>query len=323
MKTLQISYSLLQPEHLDVCDRLWLDRAAYTAGERREFRQLLGALLKAGRVRGTLITDGDMPRACGVSAFVEYDWVQREVRAPQPLLGKRLVLSASDRCSPVLTRDQIASGNSGAGLALVVLGQGHDLTEGTRAELPIFLATFIQAFLQIHRGYSVNRMTNEVFGELGIAAVEDGQIFPTVIRLTHRTSGGQALPSAIFDLTREQAFARNSPILPLFVHHPPKCYFTEAEQFLLALSLAGRSDEGLAEALALSVTAVKARWKRIYERAERCVPHIFSEVVRRSETGRGSQLRHLLLEYLRNHPSELTPHVRRSLDKRHHARPRP
>jgi hypothetical protein len=117
--------------------------------------------------------------------------------------------------------------------------------------------------------------------------------------------------SLVGTVTREQAAAWSNPILALFTYSPPKLRFTAPEQRLLSEALAGGTDETLSAHLGIPLSAVKARWTRIQERVMRFAPDLFANlrVAPHRDRGRGVQTRHLILRYLRDHPSELTPYV--------------
>jgi len=93
-----------------------------------------------------------------------------------------------------------------------------------------------------------------------------------------------------------------------------RLFFTTAEQTLLGEALAGFTDETLSGRLAIPLSAVKARWSRIQDRVARTAPELFKDVpVAPDRLGRGVQTRHLILQYVRDHPSELTPYARRTV----------
>jgi hypothetical protein len=97
--------------------------------------------------------------------------------------------------------------------------------------------------------------------------------------------------------------------LPMFVYSPPVIRFTEAERELLRIAISGGTDEWMSSHLGLSLSAVKARWIRIQERAMRRLPELFAGSPAASRPGRrGAQTRHILLHYVRRMPCELTPY---------------
>jgi hypothetical protein len=101
---------------------------------------------------------------------------------------------------------------------------------------------------------------------------------------------------------------------PLFVYQPPQCGFNRSEQRLLLSALGGGTDEELAGALQISVSAVKKTWRSIYERVGACLPQLLPHPAMDVESGeRGREKKQHLLAYLREHPEELRPVSRRLL----------
>jgi DNA-binding NarL/FixJ family response regulator len=92
----------------------------------------------------------------------------------------------------------------------------------------------------------------------------------------------------------------------MFLYRPPRLGLTRAEQDVLRAALTGAPDTEIADQLGIPLPGLKARWSRIFERVaasdlgDRLAPP------KRNGT-RGRQARHVVVEYVRKHPSELTP----------------
>jgi hypothetical protein len=97
----------------------------------------------------------------------------------------------------------------------------------------------------------------------------------------------------------------------MFAYSPPHLFFTSAEQQVLSEALRGVTDDTISARLGVPLSTVKARWNRIQDRAIRLEPDLFSDVPLPSHRGRGVQTRHRVLQYVRDHPSELTPYTAR------------
>jgi hypothetical protein len=95
----------------------------------------------------------------------------------------------------------------------------------------------------------------------------------------------------------------------LFDYHRPVLGLSQSEQRLLISALTGITDEELAEALGISLSAVKKRWISIHRRVQDAKPELVSRNIPAS--GRGKEIRRRLLAYLRDHPEELRPVSRR------------
>jgi hypothetical protein len=297
----------LTPQNLPLCARLWGGRETYARDELPRVLAAAAMLLSEGRALGAIVFEDKHARAFGITTFVDERFVDAYLAQPHPHLGKRLLLEADKPgCSDILDVHQIGLRNAGAGLQLVVANTCYD----TSAHEPdTVLGRLIGAFQEVHRGYRVARIVNEVFGEAGISVVEDSRTYE-VVRIFDLQVPGRKLQSLVGTLTREQAAALKNPLLTMFAYSPPRLFFTATEQRLLSEALAGITDERLSERLGIPVSAVKARWSRIQERVARMAPELFEHVpATPNRGGRGVQTRHLIVQYVRDHPSELTPYA--------------
>jgi hypothetical protein len=154
----------------------------------------------------------------------------------------------------VLDVSQIAARNAGGGLQVVVANTAIDM----EAHDPdTVLGQLIAAFLEVHRGYRIARIVNEVFGDTAIAMLEDSRCYEI---MQHFDLPGTNVRSLVGTLTREQAARWKNPLLAMFAYSPPRLFFTSAEQQLIAEALAGVTDETLSVRLGIPRSAVKARW---------------------------------------------------------------
>jgi hypothetical protein len=85
--------------------------------------------------------------------------------------------------------------------------------------------------------------------------------------------------------------------------------FTRTEQEIIRSAIHGRTDAEIARALKLTPSAVKARWTRIQARFFTRFHELDSRRLPITATTRGAQIRHRILQYARENPSELTPYV--------------
>jgi len=293
----------LASSNLHQCLNLWGDRSAYSPQELRTTVESVARLLDHDRAFGAVILENGVPRAFGVTAFVQEGLVQSYLSAPYLQLGKRLLLGQP---SSILTVPEIAERNDGIGLQLVVLNTAYD----TLATDPDgVLGALMRAFMDIHRGYRIARIVNEVFGAAA-AVVQQSQSYE-IAASWDEIAPGTNVRGLIGTLSREQAAARKNPLLAMFVYSPPRIGFTAAERTLLKVAITGATDERITQRLAIDIAATKARWVRIIRRVQANAPDLLAncEAVAAGPV-RGPQKRHLILRYLRDHPSELTPHGR-------------
>jgi hypothetical protein len=264
-------------------------------------------LLSERRALGAIVLEDGHARAFGLTTFADERFVENYVGAPHPHVGKRLLLDALDPLqNSILRIEQIAERNACNGLQVVVANTAWDWTA---SEPETVLGRLISSFQDVHRGYRIARIVNEVFGETDIGVVEHSGSYE-VRRIFDEIAPGVKQRSLLGTLTREQAAAWRHPLLAMFAYSPPRLFFTGAEQALLSAALAGITDETLSAQLGIPLSAVKARWCRIQRRVATVAPHLFANVLQPPfRRGRGVQTRHLILQYVRDNPSELTPYA--------------
>jgi hypothetical protein len=191
------------------------------------------------------------------------------------------------------------------GSTLVVLNSNFD----TRADDPAaVLGCIMTSFQTVHRGFRIGRIVNEAHGHHNIEVVLTSRTFD-ICHTRSNIGGVSGFRSMVGSLTREQAADRKTPLLGMFVYTSPRVEFTEPEQELLLEALTGAPDKQLAARLGVPIGVVKSRWRRLLVRAFTAVPDVFHGVPAPRGDSRGLQIRHLLLEYVRHHPSELTPYA--------------
>jgi len=285
---------------------LWGDRCTYSPEEFRTLITSAARLLEQRRALGALVFEGGTPRAFGLSTFAAEPFMDGFLTDPHPQIGRRLLQDgAPTATSNVLDLSDIARGNCERGLELVVLNTAYDPGSGDPGAV---VGELMAAFQRVHRGYRIARITNEVFGDAAINIVTSSASYQVRRIFDIRHPKGH-LRSALATLTRSQAAQWNTPLLSMFVYNPPSIVFTPAQRDLLQTALGGLTDNDLADQLGLRLTTIKATWTRIYQRAFQRAPHLFATVrTRDSGSARGVQVRHLLLQHVRNHPEELTPY---------------
>jgi DNA-binding CsgD family transcriptional regulator len=257
---------------------------------------------------GSIITVNGVVRACGMSAFVHANVLDAAIANPMPLLTKRLLLSdaATLGRSSFLNEKDIARGNTRDGLHLLIMQANLDASAG---DGDILFGQLTRAFYRQHEGYRLVRVVADYVGPVGVAAARSGE-FEIICEFTS-IAPGINIPSALAVVTPERAAARSNTTTQAFVYTPPRILFTAREQALLRCAVDGSPDEAIAARLGVGLSSVKARWTRVQQRAVRMAPELFRAVpLPKLSNRRGAQTRHLLLEYVRANPSELTPYFR-------------
>jgi len=305
MATNEIRTEPLTSANLPEAASLWPDRVGYSTAE---FGRALGAattLLREQRAIGTVFRVGSVARAFGMSAFVRSQFADEYLQEPHPQVGKRLLLETAASRSPVLSHKEVGRGNAEGGLDLIVVGT-HIAARANADRWELF-GTLLQSFIQVHAGYRLRRIINEVFGDADVADVRAAGVFTVAAEFDGIGAG--SLKSLVATLTIEEAVERRSTLLPMFLYRPPRLHLNATEQELLRAALEGGTDEALAAKCGVSLSGIKARWTRIQQKASRHLAEPSEHMrPRRNGRGRGAQTRHILLRYVRNNPSELTPY---------------
>jgi hypothetical protein len=300
-----VDFTSLTADNVMTCAPLWGGAETYAPGELPQVLDAAALLLRERRGQGAIIREDGHPRAFGMTTFVDERFIDAYLENPHPHIGKRLLLDARNASTSVLRLDQIAERNGGDGLQLVVTNSNID--PATRDPSTV-MGAVIAATFDCHRGYRIARYVNEVFGEMAVSMVAASRSFE-IRRIFELLIGGGTMRSLVGTVTREQAAASTNPLLALFAYSPPRLGFTPAEQELLTEALDGVTDEGLSDRLRIPVSSVKARWTRVQQRVAYATPELFGDVAEGRSGTRGPQTRHLILRYVRDHPSELTPYA--------------
>jgi hypothetical protein len=298
----------LLPSNVPEVASLWPDRAAFSESEFKHALIAAATLLADDRAQGAIIRDNGRACAVGLTVFVNETFSDALLAEPAPHIGKHLLLTSRYRSSPILTVSDIGVRNASGGLQMVVVLTHIDPMATDR---PSVLGKVIKAFVDFHAGFRIARIINQVFGVQDISDVRTSNSFELVAEWNPDTSAA-AVASALFTLTREEAVARRSVFLPMFVYDTPRVVFSAEQRELLRAALDGDTDEYLAARLGISTSAVKARWRRIQQRAISRHPTLFDRIDDGTTNRRGPQVRHIVLRYVRSTPSELRPYDERA-----------
>jgi len=307
------------------CARILAEKCPYEGYESAAVNQSWPRLLEAGRMKAAVAQGGQGTIiAFGASVFLTSQFARRLLSNPTPFIGRQITESAFTAPPPICTVDEIAKSNANSGLSVFILHSGVSEVHGRTEQFDI-KAQLMSAFLQLHRGYRVSNVLVEAYGpeeqllykESSFRLVDDYSSFRDWNSLPGKP--GAPRPS-LFGLFRNEVIRMTThPLLPLFVYHHPRCGFNANEQHLLREALKGHTDEELAVQLNLSLSAIKKRWIKIFEKAESCLPDAMSPGgLLRDAHVRGVQRRHMLLRELRARPEELTPYPRQKATQHGH-----
>lgn len=239
--------------------------------------------------------------AAGAGVFVRPDFMTAEIANPRPGLNARIIASVARGRPVLLSLPEIARGNAGAGLDVVNL-IGSWLQTGLSAEeLAMINGLLAASFLEAHRGYRLHRIIRELPCEAELDVVRP------LFRVIHMAVASRRW---IALLTKDEAFrSPHSMACLMFQYREPELRLSQAHQQLLLAALKMQTDDELANALGLTLPAVKQRWRSVFERIEQVKPELVVGLAADKRAGRGRQKRHHVLSYLQVHPEELRPYA--------------
>jgi DNA-binding CsgD family transcriptional regulator len=269
------------------------------------------AHLSTGAVRGGMIeevhnrsADALVLSAVGASAFVTDEAMAEFLAGDRPMGALDLLRKAGRGEGGILAGEsEIAAGNSGDGLNLLVIGFAHRYDNPNDPRCRALLARAIGHFVEAHSGFLLKQAAREdpepvasVLISSGMREVRRYRLGEMEIALTHRRRD-DALPIFPDSITAQ-----------IFAHAPPIIRFSPAQRALLELAGEGLTDEDIGAALGISINTVKRTWKLIYERVEERAPQVIGLRQAGAAHVRGAERRRHLMAYLKQHPQELRPH---------------
>lgn len=266
-------------------------------------------------------TSGGPPQMCfvGISLCVTDEFVRDLKTPPVRWFGPELVRRITAGDSVTLTDRQVRECNSHGGLNLLVW-EGC-IRSGFETHTEIY-REIVRAFLEEHRGF--------LWKELVAAQAESVERLQWTLStggLLWDPAEGKYIDAMTEDLARIaaephfvgmtktlEAHRLGSWVGDLFDYHQPQCGFSSGEQQLLLSALNGATDEELSNTLHVSVATVKKTWLSIYGRAMVALPKLLAHRHPiESSVQRGKEKRRRVLAYVRDHPEELRPYIRKLL----------
>lgn len=248
----------------------------------------------------------------GVSVFVSDEFLLELKTPPFFWVDPELIKRVNRGDSPLLSDKQMRQANADGGLNLVTwAGALHaDYLQSVDANTAMFAAFVVE-----HRGFLLKEVVAQGRSvEAMEGAIRSGGLYFSPDRHCYVDSLDKPLHEVLAEphlvgLTRELAMARfGTWIGSLFAYRQPQFGFRPSEQRLLLAALLGGTDKDLAEALGISLSAVKKTWSSIYERvAARNSGLIPDQLPAESTWERGKEKKQRLLAYVREHPEELRP----------------
>jgi DNA-binding CsgD family transcriptional regulator len=310
----------IPPADLDACWRIVQGDRFYPPALKPSRTEFWKKLLASNSALSIVVEDADRApnaRVCAfsMSVFVTDEFAAAVQTALPPCVDGHLHAQAvAGGASPILGPAAIGRANARDGLILFPGPFGYAPAKTETEQVAVAEMMFAALFRE-HAGYQIKELLLETsLSTRWIASNSAG-----MRRRTDHAAYFQAHPDllpppeehpALYGLTRSEALETlGSRMLPLFLYTRPRFGFRPAEQRLLSQALSGGTNEEAAEALFISLSAVKKCWETIYARVILIEPELLG-AVSGLETKRGSEKKDRLLTYLRHHPEELRPYQR-------------
>jgi hypothetical protein len=233
----------------------------------------------------------------GAAVIVSAEFTDAELANPRPGLDHRFLEAFAAGLPVVCSREEVARANAGAGVDFLHLGFYVKSGLTMEEQLPIYAPLWAK-FAEFARGHRVRTVFAECVSEFPKRFARAAGT-----RLVEFPETNSLLNSA----TREIVAANPASVgTNLFQYTEPVLRLSPSDQELLLAALDGATDEELVGILSLSKDAVKARWRSTLARIAKVNPDLVADDGKAS--GRGSQKRHRVLAYVREHPEELRPY---------------
>jgi hypothetical protein len=284
------------------------------------WRRLLGSEAFICDVFEDQQESGPVVLGAGISVFVTDDFMRALKTPPSFWIGRELTIQLARGDSPVLSDKEVRTANTSDGLNVAVWQTGVLPEHLIGAEVG---GSIMTAFVESHRGYRLKEIVTQAECVDHIEALRNsGGLF-------WNPAGYGKFPAAapekllaephVVGMSRDLAAdSFGAWVALMFIYQPPRFGFSPSEERLILSAQGWGTDEELAGRLGLSLATIKKTWRAIYERVHWCAPDLAfgSAPADGSAPERGKEKKRRLLAYLREHPEELRPVLRRLLQQR-------
>lgn len=285
-------------------------------GEREPLRAVLRRLLTSlGFFAVVLeVVEPDQVKMFGIGAiaFLTDDFVATAKTAPFFWLGPTIIQRLLKGESPVLSDRELLHASAGDGLTVFAWPLGF---RNEYLKFPEVVNYLMYSFMEEIRGYKLREYLGQTTDVEGArVSLHSGALLLTS-RGTYTELPPHGVQELLFDphllvITRESALRRvGAWSSSIFIYNEPKIGFSRSEQRLLEAALRGLTDNELAYELEVSLSAVKKTWRSVHSRIENSgtgiLPPVPADRVESSDRGKGKK--HLIINYIREHPEELRP----------------
>jgi len=236
----------------------------------------------------------------GSSVFVTPEFAEAETKNPRWGIVSRIIAGIANDEPTVLSRREIARANASQGLDAVFLSTPWWETSNSLEFAEMMMAS-VRSCVEAHAGYRLRSCLVEASGEQARSVGASSGGFTTIKDFND-------VNRVLLGLRKEHAASVSTNVANILFHYrEPVLGLGEADQQLLIAALRGPVDRQLADGMNVSLASVKKRWRTIYSRVEDKMPELFAGVDADTDGKRGPQKRHLVLNYMREHPEELRP----------------
>jgi hypothetical protein len=261
---------------------------------------------------------GDRQRITGLAAsvFVSQTFADSEVANPRPGLNARIIASTADMCPVVLNDAELRRANTYEGLNFICLYGAWRADELTSDEISELSMHFAAKSLELFAGYRLRKVLTECTNAQELSQAQAWRVF-RLVHFQQRDCSDPRIPwlspRALAICERADALAVPGSIAAILFHcQDPILELHDSDQELLQAALAGATDDCLVKQLGIKLPTLKKRWASLFDHVARVKPDLIPDSDTHLDRGkRGRQKRHHLLAYVRLHPEELRPRLRR------------
>ncbi|MGI4788656.1 MAG: hypothetical protein ACRYFS_07375 [Janthinobacterium lividum] len=315
---MHLSYRPIVSSDLDACWRIAQDNRFYPPLLRSSRTEFWGHLLAAKSAQSIAVEDLDRSpdtrlRAFSLSVFVTDAFAEAARTTLSPGIAGHLHAQMSNGDTPILGQAAIGHANARGGLILFAGPFGYAATQTEREQVAA-AEMMLACLFHEHAGYQIKELLLENSLSTRWVASNATRLHQRTDFSGHFKSHPDLLPPegehpTLYGLTRQEAFENlESRFVPLFLYTRPQFGFRPGEQRLLIQAGRGGTNEEAAQALSISLSAVKKCWESIYTRVALIEPDLLAASPE-SEAKRGSEKKNRLLTYLRQHPEEIRPYA--------------
>lgn len=240
----------------------------------------------------------------GAAVLVSQQFVDAEVASPRAYIAARILASMEQGRSVLATQKTVARANARDGVDVAVIYNAYRESILDKEANHNVRMAFVSSLVQALSGFRVLRILSETTNKPMEALCPQSPEHEIIGEFSN-------IGHVIYLMTEKSVRVLPGSVAnPLFTPVRPVLRLRDSERELLLLSIEGATDYELAGQLAVTLPAIKARWRSIFARVVEAIPGLLEEDA--GDDVRGGQKRHRVLAYVRTHMEELRPYDWRS-----------